>query len=78
MVEATADTAPAAPAPPRLSSRELQVLQRLSDAQSTRQIAAGLVLSTNTVRGHVRTLIRKLAATGRADAVRRAQERGLL
>jgi DNA-binding CsgD family transcriptional regulator len=35
-------------------------------------------VSTNTVRGHVRTLIRKLAATGRDDAVRHAREPELL
>ncbi|MGY1831920.1 response regulator transcription factor [Geodermatophilus sp. SYSU D01180] len=75
MVESTTD---AAPVPPLLSPRELEVLRRLGEAQSTRQIAAGLVISTNTVRGHVRTLVRKLAATGRADVVRRAREQGFL
>jgi LuxR family transcriptional regulator, maltose regulon positive regulatory protein len=54
------------------------VLRRLGEAQSTTQIAAGLAVSTNTVRGHVRTLVRKLAATGRDDAVHRARVRGLL
>jgi LuxR family transcriptional regulator, maltose regulon positive regulatory protein len=54
------------------------VLRRLGEAQSTAQIAAGLAVSTNTVRGHVRTLVRKLAATGRDDAVRHAREPELL
>src|SRR4051812_3829758 len=64
--------------PPQLSARELEVLRRLGEAQSAAQIAAGLAVSTNTVRGHVRTLVRKPAATGRDDAVRRAREPKLL
>ncbi|MGY1616891.1 response regulator transcription factor [Geodermatophilus sp. SYSU D00691] len=64
----------AAPATPPLSARELEVLRLLDEGRSTAQIAAALAVSTNTVRGHVRTLLRKLAATGRDDAVRRARE----
>jgi DNA-binding CsgD family transcriptional regulator len=60
-----------------LSARELAVLRLLGERRSTAQIAAALALSTNTVRGHVRTHLRKLAATGREDAVRRACEQGI-
>jgi len=63
---------------PYLSPRELQVLRRLAGRRSTTQIATGLALSTNTVRGHVRTVQRKLAAPDRDGIVRRARELGLL
>src|SRR5512142_1560218 len=63
---------------PQLTARELEVLRLLGDGRSTAQIAAALAVSTNTVRGHVRTLLRKLAVVGRDDAVRRACELGLL
>jgi len=65
-------------AAPPLSPRELEVLQHLGDARSTAQIAAALGVSTNTVRGHVRTFLRKLSVTSRDDAVRCARELGLL
>jgi DNA-binding CsgD family transcriptional regulator len=41
-------------------------------------MAAALALSTNTVRGHVRTLQRKLTAPDREGVVGRARELGLL
>jgi DNA-binding CsgD family transcriptional regulator len=41
-------------------------------------MAATLALSTNTVRGHVRTLQRKLTAPDRDGIVGRARELGLL
>ncbi len=45
---------------------------------STEEIAADLYLSVNTVKTHLKSLYRKLAATRRGEAVRRARELHLL
>jgi LuxR family transcriptional regulator, maltose regulon positive regulatory protein len=62
----------------QLSERELQVLRLLSDLLSTEEIGAAMFISVNTVRTHVRSILRKLAVTCRNDAVRRARELGLV
>ncbi len=66
------------PATCLLSPRELEVLQRLADRQSTARIGAALSISGNTVRTHVRRLLRKLAVDERSQAVRRARELELI
>jgi LuxR family transcriptional regulator, maltose regulon positive regulatory protein len=45
---------------------------------STAEIAATMFISVNTVRTHIRSILRKLAVSRRYQAVRRARERGLL
>ena len=62
--------------PPTAS--ELPVLRLLATDLTQRQIAQELYLSHNTVKTHSRSLYRKLGATSRAEAVRRAVEVGLL
>jgi LuxR family transcriptional regulator, maltose regulon positive regulatory protein len=62
----------------QLSERELQVLRLLSDLLSTEEIGAAMFISVNTVRTHVRSILRKLAVTCRNDAVRRARELALV
>jgi LuxR family maltose regulon positive regulatory protein len=57
---------------------ELSVLRLLSTDLTQRQIAHELFVSYNTVKTHTRNLYRKLGATTRSDAVRRASEVGLL
>jgi LuxR family maltose regulon positive regulatory protein len=66
-----------APAEP-LTERELTVLRYLQSILSNLEIAAELSLSVNTVKTHVRNIYRKLEATGRRDAVRRARGLRLL
>jgi LuxR family maltose regulon positive regulatory protein len=63
---------------PELSPREREVLHQLAAGHSTVQIAAAVAMSTNTVRGHVRRMQRKLAAPDREGVVGRARELGLL
>jgi NarL family two-component system response regulator LiaR len=59
-----------------LTPREWEVLDLMSLGYSTRQIADELVLSTETIRTHVKNLMRKLGAKSRAEAIARgAQER---
>ena len=61
-----------------LSRREMEVLRYLAEMLSTAEIAAAMFVSINTVRTHVRSILRKLAVPGRAAAVRRARELRLL
>jgi LuxR family maltose regulon positive regulatory protein len=68
---------PAAPVEP-LTERELTVLRYLQSILSLVEIAAELSVSINTVKTHVRSIYRKLAAPRRRDAVRRARELHLL
>ncbi len=61
-----------------LTEREREVLAHLDALLPTRQIAAEMFVSVNTVKTHVRAILRKLSAKRRHEAVRRARELGLL
>ena len=61
-----------------LSSREHQVLELVADGLSNKLIADKLGMSEHTAKFHVRSLLDKLGADTRADAVARAARRGLL
>jgi LuxR family maltose regulon positive regulatory protein len=56
-----------------LSERERAVLRYLVTAMSYREIADDLFISVNTVKTHVKNIIRKLHARDRADAIDRAR-----
>jgi NarL family two-component system response regulator LiaR len=56
-----------------LSSREWEVLDLLVADRGTREIAQELGLSPETVRSHVKRLLRKLGAHSRAEAVQQAR-----
>ena len=55
-----------------LTAREWEVIDLLKAARSTDEIAVELVLSTETVRSHVKNILRKLEVRTREDAVRAA------
>jgi PAS domain S-box-containing protein len=59
---------PAAP-PPQLTPRQVEVLRLLQRGASTDQIASELRLSTETVRNHVRRLLKALGVHTRLEAV---------
>ena len=61
-----------------LSERESDILQRLLERQGDKQIAAALGLTAHGVRYHLRNLFLKLGAGSRAEAVRRANDLGLI
>ena len=61
-----------------LSQRELQVLQYLAAMLWTEEIAEAMYVSVNTVKTHVRSILRKLSASRRNEAVRRARTLGLV
>lgn len=73
---------PAAAVPPMLidplSYREIEVLRYLAAGKSNQEIAAGLVLSLNTVKKHVSTIMAKLNAKNRTQAVLLARQQNLL
>src|SRR6202042_2015999 len=62
----------------QLSEREREVLRFASSMLSTEEIAAAMYLSVNTVKTHFKSIFRKLGATRRGEAVRRAKELGLI
>jgi PAS domain S-box-containing protein len=57
------------PPRPHLTPRQAEVLRLLEHGKSTDQIAAELHLSTETVRNHVRHLLRALGVRSRLEAV---------
>ena len=57
-----------------LSRRELEVLGRLADGLTDREIAEALVISPRTVETHVSNILHKLGVRNRAEAARRYRE----
>jgi len=62
----------------RLTPRQNEVLQLLGRGASTEDIAAMFHLSKETVRNHVRHVLRELGVHSRLEAVARGHELGLL
>ena len=62
----------------QLSRRELEVLGLFAGMLSTAEVADELYISVNTVKTHVKSIYRKLAATHRGEAVRRARQLQLI
>jgi DNA-binding NarL/FixJ family response regulator len=54
-----------------LTRRELEVLRLLADGSTNKAIADALVISGGTVKFHVNSILRKLHAANRAEAVSR-------
>ncbi len=61
-----------------LTEREQEVLRHLSDMLSTEEIASEMFISANTVKSHLKSIFRKLAAARRSEAVRRARQLELI
>ena len=57
-----------------LTEREWEVLDLLCQGMSTDEIADALVLSSETVRSHVKSVLRKLRVSSRRDAVAAAHQ----
>jgi DNA-binding NarL/FixJ family response regulator len=67
-------------APPAidLTARELQVLRLLAEGASNKSIARRLGITPHTAKFHVASIVAKLGATGRTDAVAKAMRLGLV
>ncbi|MHC2625105.1 DNA-binding CsgD family transcriptional regulator [Bradyrhizobium huanghuaihaiense] len=61
-----------------LTQRELDVLALMAEGSSNKMIARQLGISVHTVKFHVGSLLDKLDATGRTDAVAHAARRGVI
>ena len=61
-----------------LTPRELDVLALLAEGASNKTIARQLGISVHTAKFHVGSLLDKLDATGRTDAVAHAARRGVI
>jgi DNA-binding CsgD family transcriptional regulator len=68
----------AAAADATLTPRETEVLGLLAEGMANKEIAARLSFSTHTAKFHVESLLRKLDAVNRAEAVREGIRRGLI
>jgi DNA-binding NarL/FixJ family response regulator len=62
----------------RLTAREREVLALLATGASNKMIARELAVSVHTAKFHVASILEKLDATGRTDAVAHAARLGLL
>jgi PAS domain S-box-containing protein len=69
----------AAPEPhPHLTPRQNQILHLLAHGHSTQQIAAELHLSVDTVRNHIRRMLRALGVHSRIEALAVAHREGII
>jgi DNA-binding NarL/FixJ family response regulator len=64
--------------PAALTGREGQVLRLLAQGRANKEIAAELVISERTVKFHVSSILSKLGASNRTEAVKLAVQRGLV
>jgi PAS domain S-box-containing protein len=62
----------------RLTPRQREVLDLIASGLSTSEIAKTLMLSTETVRNHIRSLLRELDVHSRPEAIAAARRLGLL
>jgi PAS domain S-box-containing protein len=68
---------PVSTPPAHLTPRQAEVLRHLEQGRSTKQIAQELHVSTETVRNHVRHLMRALGVNTRLEAVAVARHGGI-
>jgi two-component system, NarL family, response regulator len=61
-----------------LSERELQVLQHIANGRSNVEIGQILQIGEDAIRSHVKSILKKLDAMGRIEAIAIAAERGLI
>jgi LuxR family maltose regulon positive regulatory protein len=63
---------------PKLTTRQIQVIQGLENQLSNKEIARALMVSENTVKWHLKKLFQILEVYDRREVVRRAQSIGLI
>ena len=61
-----------------LTSREIEVLRMLAEGLGNKEIAARLAISDHTVKFHISSILDKLGASSRTEAVTRGIRRGLI
>jgi DNA-binding CsgD family transcriptional regulator len=78
LVQVLGEIEPSFERAPRLSARERETLTLLAAGYSTAQMAQTMSISKETVRNHVKGLLRSLGARSRVEAVARARGVGLI
>ena len=63
---------------PQVSIREIEVLGRMARGESNKEIGVALFISEGTVKTHVKSVLAKLDAVSRTEAVTIATRRGLI
>jgi DNA-binding NarL/FixJ family response regulator len=61
-----------------LTSREIEVLRLIAEGNANKEIAAQLSITEETVKGHVKNILAKLAAHDRTHAVTIGLKRGII
>jgi DNA-binding NarL/FixJ family response regulator len=61
-----------------LTKRELEILQLVERGTSNKAIAAELTVSLSTIRSHVQSILKKLGAHSKLEAVSVARQQGVL
>ena len=61
-----------------LTEREQEVLRHVSSLLTNAELASEMYISVNTVKTHLKHIYRKLAATRRGEAIRRARQLELI
>jgi DNA-binding CsgD family transcriptional regulator len=78
LVQVLGELERAAEHPPRLSPRERETLSLLAAGHSTTEMAERMGISKETVRNHVKRVLRGLDASSRVEAVAKARRAGLV
>jgi len=78
LVQVLGELDPASERPPRLSPRERETLALLAAGHSTEEMAERMAISKETVRNHVKRVLRGLDASSRVEAVAKARRAGLV
>jgi DNA-binding CsgD family transcriptional regulator len=61
-----------------MTPREIEILEQIASGKSTKEIAADLFVSENTVKTHTSRVFDKLGVTRRTQAVRAGRANGLI
>jgi DNA-binding NarL/FixJ family response regulator len=77
-VKRSAQNSPDVAAGDRLTLREIDVLRSLAQGKTNKAIAAELVVTERTVKFHVSSILSKLGAANRTEAVKKAVQKKLI
>jgi DNA-binding CsgD family transcriptional regulator len=78
LVQVLGEVDPSSERAPALSPRERETLMLLAAGCSTERMAQEMFISTETVRNHVKRVLRSLGASSRVEAVAKARRVGLI
>ena len=67
-----AEPAQGEPIPAKLTPRQIEILQLLSEGSTCHEIAESLCISENTVRSHIQNILARMGVHSQVDAVSRA------